>query len=198
MAAEPERKPGSNLGHSMVNWEEAFAYWAGLSESARSYQAVADRYAVSVRTVETHGRSGRWADRLQAIKAQAAEETDLLVGQARVERIGNTLRLIDATLIGYADKLRRGEVRMVPADLERLNKLHHQLGEELGNPPPTASEASPTTIERTPEHTAAVIEALRETGALEAFGLRTTDNTGNNAGDDDETTDQTINEDDKE
>ena len=53
-----------------------------------------------------------------------------MLWQARVEQIGKTIRLIDASLIGYAEKLRRGEVRMTPADLERLHRLHQQLGEQ--------------------------------------------------------------------
>ena len=99
-----------------------------------------------------------------------------MLGQARVEQIGKTIRLIDASLIGYAEKLRRGEVRMTPADLERLHRLHQQLGEQLevANAPaqqPQTAAAAP----RNPEHTAAVIVALREAGALEALGLQALD-----------------------
>jgi hypothetical protein len=172
MAANPTRKPGSDLGRSTVDWEQAFAFYGGLPEGQRSYGAVADEFEVSLRTVETHGRVGRWGERLRAIKTQAAEQTDGMLGQARVEQISKTLRLIDASLIGYADKLRRGEVRMTPADLERLHKLHQQLGEQLDETPARSSAPAARSAARSPEHTAAVIEALRETRALEPLGLR--------------------------
>lgn len=141
--ARPSRG-GSDVGRATVDWEEAFAFYASLPESERRYQAVAARFGLSVRTVQTHGRLGRWRERLAAIKAQAARETDSVIGQARVEQISKLARLIDASLIGYADKLRQGEVRMTPADLERLHKLHQLLGEQLERatePTPTASRA---------------------------------------------------------
>jgi hypothetical protein len=82
-----------------------------------------------------------------------------------------TIRLIDATYIGYADKLRRGEMRMVPGDLEKLNRLLEQLTAELAAPAPPAAAAA-ASPPRSPEHLAAVIAALAESGALEPLGLQ--------------------------
>jgi hypothetical protein len=59
---------------------------------------------------------------------------------------------------------------MSPADLERLYKLWRQLSEEL-DPPSSLERATTRLPDRSPEHTAAVLEALRETGALQALGL---------------------------
>lgn len=173
MAAKPTRKPGSELGRATVDWEQAFAFYAAMPDPERGYQAVADQFSVSLRTVQTHGRAGRWRERLAAIKTQAAREADDMIGQARVEQISKLMRLIDATLIGYAEKLRGGEVRMTPADLERLHKLHQQLGEQL-EATETRPEPPAPLVGRSPEHIAAVIEALRESGALAALGLHTT------------------------
>lgn len=177
MAANPARKPGSNLGRPAIDWEAAFAFYASLSPASRSYQAVAGEFGVSVRTVEKHGRSERWKQRLQAITAHAAAETNKSIGSARADHLVDLSKLIHASLVAYAEKLRRGDVRMSPGDLDRLHKLWQQLGTELAHPDTDASTTSTTAVAATrkPEHTAAVIAALGETGALTALGLQIDD-----------------------
>jgi hypothetical protein len=176
------RRPGSDRGRPTIDWEHAFVFWAGLPPEGRSYQAVADEFRVSRRTVERHGREGGWKRRLAEISAQAVAETNSSLGHARAEQIGKLRKLIDATLLSYADKLRRGDVRISPADLDRLHKLWQQLTEELPQPSePTPQDEEPAR-RRSAEHIAEVIDALRESGALEALGLTTT-----HSNDDDET-----------
>ena len=131
---------------------------------------------MSVRTVERHGRSEQWQQRLRLINAQAAAETNSMLGSARAEQIGKLVKLIDASLVAYAERLRRGDVRIGPADLDRLYKLWQQLQHELVEPPePEADGEQPPAPARSPEHTAAVIEALRETGTLSALGMHAVD-----------------------
>ena len=166
---EPTRRPS---GRTAIDWEEAFAYYASLPAGERSYEAVAKRFGVSVRTVETHGRSSRWKERLREIADKTAAQTADLLVQARVEEVQKIRRLIEASFIGYAERLRGGEMRMTPADLERLNRLSLALVDEINQPPSGAPETdTPEPPQRTPEHTAAVVQALTETGVLEALGL---------------------------
>ena len=172
MAGSAERQPGSDLGRPAIDWEQAFAYYASLQPDGRCYQAVADEFGVSVRTVEKHGRNEQWKQRLQAIKTQAAAEINRALGQARAEHLVDLAKLIEASLIGYAEKLRRGDVRMGPADLDRLHKLWRQLSDELNQPSEPASTDPAPAATRPAEHTAAVIEALIETGTLAALGLQ--------------------------
>jgi hypothetical protein len=134
----------------------------------RSYRAVADAFGVSVRTVEKHGRVERWRDRIAEIDAEAATQTNAALAGERVQEVSKIVRLIEASFISYAEKLRRGEVRMTPADLERLYRLYQQLGDELGAPAAIPELAH---SERGPEDVASVVEALAEAGALDAFGL---------------------------
>ena len=180
MAGSAERQPGSDFGRPTIDWEQAFIYYASLPAEGRRYQAVADKYGISVRTVEKHGRNEQWKQRLQAINAQAAAETNNALGQARAEHLVDLAKLIEASLIGYAEKLRRGDVRMGPADLDRLHKLWQQLSDELSQPSKPASTDPPApAATRPPEHTAAVIEALRETGTLAALGLQAAESEDN-------------------
>jgi hypothetical protein len=174
--ASPRRQPGSDLGRPLIDWEQAFAFFASLAPERRSYAAVAAEFGVSVRTVERHGRSEQWQQRLRLINTQAAAETDNMLGHARADQIGKLVKLIDASLVAYAERLRRGDVRIGPADLDRLYKLWQQLQHELAQPPePQAADEQPAAPLRSPEHTAAVIEALRETGTLSALGMHTVD-----------------------
>jgi hypothetical protein len=171
MASNSNR--GSGSGRPALDWEQAFAYYAALPPSERTYAAVAKQFGVSARTVERHGREEHWQQRLGEIKAEVAASTNTTIAQNRVEQALKTIRLIDATLIGYADKLRRGEMRMVPGDLEKLSRLSEQLMSELAAPAATTSApAAVTSAPRSAEHLAAVLEALAESGALEALGLQ--------------------------
>src|SRR5262245_38717707 len=124
MAANRSRKEGSKLGRATTDREQEFAYYASLPPNHRTYQAVADEFGLSGRTVERHGRTGRWKERSRVIDDQAAEQIDALVGEARVEQTRKTIKLIDASLVVYADKLRRNDIRMTPRDLELLQNLH--------------------------------------------------------------------------
>ena len=168
MAAKRERPNGSRRGRPAADWEHAFAHYASLPAPQRSYRAVADAFGVSVRTVEKHGRAERWRDRIGQIDKEAATQTNAALADERVQEVRKVVRLIEASFVAYAEKLRRGEVRMSPADLERLYRLHRQLGDELGAPP---AIHGPAPSERRPEDVASVIEALKEAGALDAFGL---------------------------
>jgi hypothetical protein len=167
------RSPGSNLGRSTTDWEEAFAYYASLPPKDRCYQAVADQFGVSARTVEKHGRNGHWKQRLREIQAQTAAKTDAALGQARADHVGDLVKLIQASVISYAEQLRRGEVRISPRDLQGLHGLWQQLLNELSETQhAVTTEPPPPNASRSPEHTAEVIAALRETGALAALGLK--------------------------
>jgi hypothetical protein len=182
LVADAGRSEGSNRGKPIIDWSRAFEFYVALSDEHRSYQAVAHEFGVSVRTVESHGREEQWVERLRAIKQKAAEDAVTLLAASGVKRIMSRLRLAEATFGAYAAKLANGEVRITPADLERLHRFCRQLIEELeleagiGRPPPPAVNG-----DRSPEHVAAVVAALAETGALEALGLYLNDNPATSA-----------------
>lgn len=170
---------GSDLGRPAIDWEAAFTFYASLPPDQRSYQAVADEFGVSVRTVEKHGRQEGWKQRLAEIRARVVEETNSSLSAANVEHLKNVIKLTDALKIAFADQLRRGDMPQRPADLERMHKLRTQLIEELAEPAEhdSGQPVSPAPSPRTPEHTAEVIRALQESGALEALGLYAADPT---------------------
>lgn len=172
MAARDQRGPGSDRGRPACNWEGAFVFWAALPAERRSYAAVATEFGVSIRTVERHGRLEGWQQRLQAINARAAAETDARLGHAKAELIGRLRTLIGSTLAAYSDMLRRGEVRISPADLDRLLRLWQQLDEELETSASAPAAAVTSAPIRPVDHARAVVQALAESGALTELGLQ--------------------------
>jgi hypothetical protein len=128
MAAE--RKPGSNRGQAALDWNRAFLFYAALPSERRSYGAVAAEFGVSVRTVERHGQEEGWRARALEIDRQAAATAAAQLADQRAERLTDLEKLVEASLVGYAQKLREGKVRLGAADLPRLHKLLRELWEE--------------------------------------------------------------------
>lgn len=124
------RKPGSDQGRPSIDWEDAFTFYASLPAAERCYQAVADEYGVSVRTVERHGRDEQWKRRLREVHADAAARNDERLAEERAAQRAAMHKLIEASLTTFATKLRAGDVRMATADLQRLFRLSKELAEE--------------------------------------------------------------------
>jgi hypothetical protein len=55
---------------------DAFSYYASLAPEKRSYQAVADHFSVSKRTVGKRALKEKWQDRLKEIEREARARTD--------------------------------------------------------------------------------------------------------------------------
>ena len=166
MAAE--RKPGSERGRPSIDWNAAFLFYAGLPASERGYAAVAERFAVSARTVERHGCRERWRERAAELEREASAAAAGRLVEERAARLNDFARLVEASLIGYAQKLREGEVRLSAADLPRLHKLCRELWAEVpaGASEPVAQVAAEDESLAL-EHKRQVLQALREAGLLE-------------------------------
>jgi transposase len=151
-----------------IDWEgEAFAVYLAEGTCA----GVARHFGVSVRTVETHCARGRWRQRRREVQQEAAQRSRELLVDEQVQKVQRIEELIDASLLEYSQRLRDG-MRMTPADLERLYRLWRNLIDVRDET--TSAEAAASAVEppeRTIEHAHAVITALAEAGALEAFGL---------------------------
>jgi hypothetical protein len=159
--AGANRKPGSNLGRATVDWDAVFLAYAALPPEQRSYRTIGEMFGISLRTVETHGRRDRWRERTRELDTQAMRKAERAVGRARADQIADVLKLIEASLVAYAQQLRQGDVRVLPADLPRLVKLLIEITDEpegehdhrvAGEPPAGASL----------EHMTQVLIALQE------------------------------------
>jgi transposase len=168
--AGAERRAASARGRATIDWDAAFLAYAALSPEQRTYRTIAEAYGVSARTVETHGRRDRWRDRARELDQQAVRRAERAVARTRSDQITDVLKLIEASLVAYAQQLRQGEVRIVPADLPRLVKLLNELAAEPEpDQPPMGERAGPPTG-ATLEHMTEVLAALEE-----VIGPTTTD-----------------------
>jgi uncharacterized RmlC-like cupin family protein len=121
------RPAGSDSGRPACDWEAAFRFWASLPPQQRSYSAVAERFAVSVRTVEAHGLRDKWRERLAAIEAEAAAQADAELAQARAEQQIVIAKLADRSFARYGELLEEGAVDVTPADFVRIANLNMSL-----------------------------------------------------------------------
>jgi hypothetical protein len=169
--AGAERRAGSDLGRATIDWDAAFVAYAALPPEQRSYRTIAEAYGISPRTVETHGRRDRWRERARELDQQAVRKAERAVARTRSDQITDVLKLIEASLVAYAQQLRQGEVRIVPADLPRLVRLLNELAAE-----PELEPDQPTVRERVVPPTSASLEHLTEVLAAlqEVIGPHTT------------------------
>ncbi len=97
-------------GRIVADQEEEFLYYESLPPGERTYEAVAKHFGNSPRTVEKHGRDGRWRQRLREIDQEAALRSRELLISGRVEGVQKFRELIDASLYGYAQRLQEGRM----------------------------------------------------------------------------------------
>jgi hypothetical protein len=164
-----ERARGSTRGRPAIDWEDAFGHYASLPDRERSYQAVAEHFQVSARTVERHGREAHWKERLSRIKADAAEAADQRIAHARAEKLAELELLIDASMTSYAQQLRAGSVKVVPGDLLRRFKLREELWaqEAVERGARSARDVADVDPHDAEERKRELVAALEEAGAFE-------------------------------
>jgi len=169
MTAKPERKPGSNLGRAAVDWNQAFLFFAGLPVERRDYQTVANEFKVSVRTVERHGRTDNWTRRARQLDSEAAQQASERLRERRAEKLEETAKVVDASVVGYVTQLRAGKVRFSAADLTRLHDLRTRLWDEAdahAQLEPLAEQQALDPVDPS-ERRLQVVRALAEAGALD-------------------------------
>jgi hypothetical protein len=166
MAAE--RKPGSDRGRPATDWKAAFLTYAALPPTERSYQTVADRHDVSVRTVERHGRKDNWKARAAELDREAQTLAAAHLAEERAAKLGDVEKLVDATFVYYASQIRDGKVKVSVGDIRRLHELRAELWADPANePPPPPDPIEPGETADPTEHKLEVLRALRDAGVLD-------------------------------
>jgi hypothetical protein len=123
-----DRPAGSDSGRPAIDWAEARDYWLSLPPQQRTHQAVADRFGVSKRTVDTHAANEGWRDQLAAIEAEAAALAAAQMARKRADRLIAMEGLIDRSFARYGEQLDNAAVEMTPADFVRIANLCIAIG----------------------------------------------------------------------
>ena len=90
-----ERKPGSNRGRAVIDWNEARLFYCGLPPQERTYDAVAAQFGVSARTVERHGTRERWREHARAVDQDAATIIARRIGKKRADEAERLMKLLE-------------------------------------------------------------------------------------------------------
>lgn len=167
MAAE--RRPGSDRGRAAIDWHNAFLFYAALPAERRSYQAVADEFGVSRRTVERHGREDRWKQQARELDRDSARAAAERLKDQRADKLIDTEKLVEATYVSYANQLVAGQVKVNPSHLVKLFELRERIWErqddetveQLGQLAQPVDPIDPA------EHKLHVLRALEEAGVLD-------------------------------
>ena len=168
MATSRRRQPGSDRGRPAVDWEVAFAYYASLPDPDRCYQAVAENFSVSVRTVERRGRDDGWKERLRDVQAEAAAAADRELARGRAETFANIEKLIDASLTTYAQQLRAGSVRVAPSICNACSSCAKNCRDQEAAATTASRAATQEEPDVDPEaRKLEVVRALHEAGAFD-------------------------------
>jgi len=130
--ADRRRRPGSDRGRPLIDWQQAFEHYASLPFESRSYAAVAAAFNVSPRTVERHAREERWRARVRTLEEKAARQAEEQLGRRRAQQLVDAHQLIEASFVTYARQLAAGQVKVTTSDLVGLIKLRLQLQGEPG------------------------------------------------------------------
>ena len=114
-------------GYARTDWEAAFAFYASLDPAERSHRRVADEYGVSLHTVKDRSRRHRWTERLADIEEQARRRTNEQLVRDRADRISDTIRIIDAARIRFAQQLTQPGYEIKGHELAALLKMEALL-----------------------------------------------------------------------
>jgi hypothetical protein len=162
-----ERAAGSNRGRAVIDWQEAFLLYASLPAEQRDYQSVADKFAVSRRTVERHGRLDHWKQRARELDQESVRTAAERLRDQRADKLIDTEKLVEATYISYANQLIAGSVKLTPNHLVKLFQLRQliwglQDDESVDQPEQVASPQADLS-----EHKLQVLRVLDDVGALQ-------------------------------
>lgn len=122
-----ERQPGSKGGRALIDWHEAFLFYASLPPERRDYQTVAEKFGVSRRTVERHGRQEHWKQQAGELDRASLRAAADRLRDERADKLLDTEKLIEATHVAYAKQLVAGQVKVNPNHLPKLFQLRTQI-----------------------------------------------------------------------
>lgn len=164
-----ERRPGSNHGRARIDWEQAFLFYASLPPQQRDYQTVAEKFAVSRRTVERHGRQDHWNQRARELDRESLRAAAERLRDERVDKLLDTEKLIEASCLSYANQLVAGTVKITPNHLAKLFALRERIwtlqDEETFD---QLEQVTPRDVAIDPlERKVQVLRALEEAGVLD-------------------------------
>jgi hypothetical protein len=113
-----------------VDWDIAFAFYAGLPPARRQFSVVGRRFGVSDTAVRKQALRRGWLERVRDLDARARRKVDTTIVRDRAREIGATLEIIGLAESALVERLRSGEAEVRLADLPSLVRLRELLLDE--------------------------------------------------------------------
>lgn len=110
----------------MIDWEEAFAYYATLDPTVRALRLVAERFGISLKTVKRRSSELGWSARLKEIEAQAREQANGMIVRDRAVRIQESIVMIDRARLRFLEQLNDPEYKLSGNEMAALMR-HESL-----------------------------------------------------------------------
>jgi hypothetical protein len=110
-----------------IDWDRAFAFFASLDQTERSYPAVAQQFSVSLTSVKKHGKAERWIERAEALDKRAVEQANRRVVKSRSERIADAIECAVEARAAYVRDLKSGEHKPSGSEVAALTRTEALL-----------------------------------------------------------------------
>lgn len=106
-----------------IDWDRVFYDFAALSPPDRNLTKVAEALGVGRRTIMSIAKRHRWKQRLAAIDEKARADREKRAIRTLNERFEDTLRIIEAGRMRYAQRLRDPNYQMTGQEFFALSRL---------------------------------------------------------------------------
>jgi hypothetical protein len=119
----------SELQREQEHHQKAFEYYFALGEK-RNYEAVAEKFGVSVSSVKLWGRSFGWKKRVRERDLEVARTMAQRSLKDEVTHRTRNRQLVQLSLVQLAKAIAGGKVKMTLSDLDKLVRLEAFLADE--------------------------------------------------------------------
>ena len=117
------------LQREQEHHQKAFEYYFALGEK-RNYEAVAEKFGVSVSSVKLWGRSFGWKKRVKERDLEVARTMAQRSLKDEVTHRTRNRQLVQLALVQLAKAIAGGKVKMTLSDLDKLVRLEAFLADE--------------------------------------------------------------------
>jgi hypothetical protein len=109
------------------DWDTIATYFCSLPPGKRTYGEVARKFGVSEVSVGIHARAERWDDHARGFDEKRRAELEKRSIRSIAERDADTIKLIEAARIRFAQQLRDPAFKISASEMAALVKLERLL-----------------------------------------------------------------------
>jgi hypothetical protein len=132
--------PSKRTPAKRIDWEGAFFVWVSVPASERTFAQVSRQFAVSRGRVARVAREKGWVERAVAFDRKHQAELERNAIRARALRDADTIRVIDAARLRFAQQLADPDFRLTAEGVVALLKMERLIEGESSDKVAIAAE----------------------------------------------------------